>query len=129
MKYNQLKSENGFTLLELVISVVLIGIIGTIIISVVANQTVSFNRVLNHTVGLTDSRKAIQMVRKDIQNLTVANIITMTSDELGFIDNNGANVTYLKTGSNFTRNDNTILNGLDQSPFKYLNIDQQVTAV
>ncbi len=128
MKYNQLKSENGFTLLELVISVVLIGIIGTLIISVVANQTVSFNRVLDHTVGLADSRKAIQMVRKDVQNLTVANITKMTGDQLRFVDNNGNNVVYKKAGSKFTRNNDIILDGLNQSPFRYLNIDQQVTA-
>ncbi len=129
MKYNQLKSENGFTLLELVVSIVLIAIIGTIIISVIANQTESFNRVMNRTVGLADSRKAIQMVRKDVQNLTIANITSMTGDQLGFIDNNGNNVTYIKAGSNFSRNDKSILSGLVQSPFRYLNSNQEATAL
>ncbi len=128
MKSSIIKTENGFTLLEMIVSIIILGILGVIAVSIIANQTESFNQVVNQTVGLTDSRKVVRMLRSDIQNLTVANIITKNGDQFEFTDNDGTNISYQKTGSEFTRNENLILTGLDQSPFTYLNIDQQTTS-
>ena len=123
------KNENGYTLFEVVVASIVFGILGVIAVGVIANQSESFNQVLNQTVALTDSRKVIQMLRRDIQNLTVSNINTMNSDEFDFTNNDGDEIVYEISGSDLIRNDDIILSGLTAGPFSYLNIDQETTGV
>ncbi|KAA3617280.1 MAG: type II secretion system protein [Calditrichaeota bacterium] len=123
------KNENGATLMEVTVGMIIFGIIGSIVVAVIANQTESFNQVLNQEVGRSDVRKAIRTMRRDIQNLSISNIATMTSGQFVFMDNDGNNVSYIKSGYNLSRNDNVILTGLAEDPFSYLNIDKTTTGV
>jgi len=97
--------------------------------NVIANQTESFNQVLNQTVGLTDSRKVIGLLRRDIQNLVVENINTINNDKFEFTDNDGEVVNYVVSGTDLYRNEDIVLSGLTENPFRYLNIDQEATTV
>ncbi len=129
MKTSHIKQEAGYTLLEMITATVVFGVLGVIVIGVIAKQTESFNQVLNQTVGLADSRKAIQVFRRDIHNLSVVNISKMDNDYLKFVDNDGENISYQLTGSNLIRNGAVLLNGITADPFRYLDIDQEITGV
>lgn len=122
------KKENGFTLMELVVAMIILGIIGTVATIIIFNQTRTFNRVFNQTDAMYDTRKAIGIIRKDIQNLSVENITNMESGNFQYTDNDGNTVKYEVSGNNLLKNDNNILNGLNENPFTFLNAEKNLTA-
>jgi len=115
--------------MELVVGLVLTAIIGTITLTIVFNQSNAFNQMFHQTAVTVDTRKAIRMLRQDIQNMSTANLKTMQPSDLLFTNNNGQDVRYVATDGAFYRNENEILPGIQEAPFSYLNSDGNETAV
>lgn len=124
---NFIKKPDGFTLMELVVTMILMGIIGTIVFTIMANQSMTFNRVFNQTDAIFDARKTMGILRTDIRNLDVENISKMESGDLQFNDDSGNLVKYEVSDGSLLRNGTSILDDLNENPFTFLNSDKDAT--
>lgn len=124
-----INSSKGYTLLETVIAIIIFGVLVSVTISVVANQSESYSQLVGQTMGLADARKAIRSLRNDVQNMAVSNISTMQAEQLVFADFGGNTITYNFLSGTLLRNGVTLVNGLVAAPFAYLDINQDTTAI
>lgn len=120
--------HSGFTLMELVVSIILMGIIGTIVFTIMANQSMTFNRVFNQTDAIFDARNTMRILRTDIRNLDFENIVKMESGDLQFNNDSGNLVKYEVSGGSLLRNGTSILDDLNENPFTFLNSDKDATS-
>jgi len=129
MNKQYVSKENGFTLVELIVSIMIFGIIGLVAFNIIYNQANTFNQVFNQTTSISDTRNVIRLLRRDIQNLSVADISTLESSNFVFTNSEGNEVAYTISDGSLTRNETPILTGVLENPFTYLNINQIETAV
>lgn len=122
-----IQQETGFTLMELTVSSVVMGIIAVVAFTIVYNQTTTFNKMFNHTVAMGDARKAVKLMRTDFRNLSGEKIIKMTNDHFKFLDENNKPIDYQYAGNQIERNKSSILSGVKKAPFSYLNALQKKT--
>ncbi len=120
--------EDGFTLLELTVSSVVMGIIAVIAFSIIYNQTTTFNTVFNHTVAIGDARKAVKVMRVEFRNLAHGSIQNMTRSQFSFLNDKNENISYSFLNNEVKRNGEVLISGLKMAPFGYLNIDLKNTA-
>ena len=120
------KDESGFTLLELVTVLIVFGIISVVIVNLMSRQAETFTKVFNNSDLVSNGRKAIDQLRRDLHGVSAGNITTMTSSNLIFTDINGASINYSYSSSNLSRNDVTLAEHVTNNPFSYLDASQNV---
>jgi len=130
-------SQQGLTLIELVISIVILGIISLVSYGVIALNARTFNSVRDNTLANWDVRRAMQILRHDIQEIRPQNLISeadgsLSGARLRFTSLDGNTITYRKDGEYLQRRVNlqdwlTLVSGIQQNPFQYLNISSNST--
>jgi len=127
------KNQKGFTLLELVVALSIMGIVAGVVIGVVAINARTANLVSSRTLARYDIRDAFQALRDDIQQISPGNIIydggNLNSHRLEFNDMDGNNILYLYSSGSVTRNGTAILSNVQQNPFSYLDQNLNITNV
>ena len=93
----QWNTEKGITLVELLASIVLAGIVMVLIYSVLMTGTKQFKDQLEKNNQLTDVSYALKIITKDIRKTENPRLISNSE-----IDLNG--IIYLKNGNTITRN-------------------------
>jgi prepilin-type N-terminal cleavage/methylation domain-containing protein len=124
-----LYKENGFTLLELIMVIVIMGIMALVMTGIIGTQAQSFVSTFNSSSILHEGRRTIDMLRSDLHGLSADNINTMDADHLIFTDSDGNTLDYELSDSTLSRNGTITARFLKQNPFSYLDIDQSETAV
>jgi prepilin-type N-terminal cleavage/methylation domain-containing protein len=124
-----MKKKFGFTLIELVVVMVLIGIIA-IVVSKILFQ--GFNAYLT-TQNVTDAdwqgRLALERMRLDIMGIrSPSDISTASANQLVFTDSNGNSITYTLSGSTLTRSGDILADGINSLQLTYLDKNGSVTA-
>ncbi len=119
----KLSSENGFTLIELVTVIVIMGVLVGLSIGIIAVSGESVQQVFNQTNSRSELRMAMRVFRNDFQKLSVDSILTAQSDQLSFYDIDGNYVNYHMVGYNLVRNNENFLNNVRANPFEYLDQD------
>lgn len=69
MKMMKMKTEQGYSLVELVIAVSIMGILLTVATGVLLLHTATISRLFNETLLRWEVRKTMQLLRNDIQRL------------------------------------------------------------
>lgn len=113
--------EEGFTLIELITVLVIIGILGAVVVSVVVLQADTIRRVYNNTQARSELRHALRTLRSDIQKISPDSLISSGPAQLSYIDIDGNRIDYAVSGNRLTRNESTVLNHLSNaSVFNFL---------
>jgi len=131
MKKNVNKSsrENGFTLTEVILSVVLVGIVTSLALGILHTQARTYSQIYNRSLMTFEARNALRLLRSEIRSMNPNNISTLSAGTLEFTDvqNNTVLYNYKEQDKELIRNNQVILKNLTAAPFQYLDKDQNVT--
>jgi len=136
LKYS-IKQQEGFTLLEMVIALVILGIITLATMGIISVNARTFNSVKNTTAANWDLRKTLHAIRQDVQQISPPNLIyenngQFSSAKLNFTDRNGTAVSYERSSNIFRRKVGAqawveLLTTMNKDPFSFLDINSNPT--
>ena len=121
------ENQKGFTLLEVIITMIVIGILSTVAIGIISICAESVSRVSNSSRGQGDLRKVMSIIRSDFQKINPSKIFSDRMDDyrIFFEDIDGNEIRYRVKNSMLQRRVNnnswlTLLTDVQQKPFTYL---------
>jgi prepilin-type N-terminal cleavage/methylation domain-containing protein len=126
--------KNGFTLIELVVVISVVGIISTIIGSMLLGAIDAWAFKFNRNDILWDSRLAMDRMTREIRTIrNAASITTASSSQFRFIDAGNKDITYGMSSTNLNRTENGATNLLAENvsslAFTYYDASGAVTGV
>lgn len=102
------KNKNGFTLIELVITMVLIGIVAYVVASSLSTGIRAFFVTDNRKEALDQARTAMERMTREIRNVrSSADISAADATTFTFFDVSGASISFALGGGNITRTSGT----------------------
>lgn len=123
------KKQKGFTLIELILSIILMGIISVVIGRIMVAGFKTFITSQNISEADWQGLLALEMITNDIHDIrSASSITTISASSLVFTDMAGTIVTYQLSGTNLQRNSLTVASGITALAFTYLNGSGTVTA-
>lgn len=132
-------SQKGFSLFEMVVAIAIIGVLSFVTYGVIALNANTYNMVHSNTTLRWDVRKAMQLIRRDVQmmdpqTITAINGAGNTDNQLHFDTVNGDDIHYQRQGTGILRrrvNAGTWLeltDNIDFKPFQYLDVNLASTS-
>jgi len=114
------KNQQGFTLIELVIVIVILSIIAAVASQMLAQGFNAFLKAQNVTDANWQGQVALERMIRDIRTVRSANdISSSTSTTFSFVNLAGTSMTYTLSGSNLTLNGNVLASGVNSLTFTY----------
>lgn len=124
------RSQQGFTLVELILVIVIMGVISVIVGKILFQSFKTFIASQNISDIAWQSFLPMQDIANDVHSIRSANdIITISATNFSFVNMAGTTITYQLTGSVLTRNSQTLANGVQSLTFGYRNENYAVTTV
>ncbi len=131
---NLLTNERGFSLIEMIVVLIIIGTISAIAYGVILVNAKTFGVVSDEIANRWDLREAMNILRKDFTILDSQNIVSLASgSKLFFKDIDGNKIRYIYDGNKLRRQKNSgtwevLLKNVKAAPFIYLDEDMNATA-
>ena len=117
-----LKSENGMTLLELIVVMVLITILAGFVSDFIFYEINMYDKLVNQTDGLQNSRNALQMLSRDLRQIMAPDSIFWASEDSIRFDNvDDLSISYKYLNNQILRNGDPLLNSVVNLQFNYFN--------
>jgi len=124
-----LSKQKGFTLIEIVVVIVLLGIIAAVTSSVLVTGLSGFLTTQNISEANWSGQLGMERMIRDIRDVRSASDISIfTSRELRFTDMNSNNIYYKLSGTNLTRNGQILSSGINKVTFNYYDQNGATTA-
>ncbi len=123
------RQQTGFTLIEMIMVILLLGIIGAVTVKVLSQGllAVQTEQLVNDAVW--QGQIAIQrMVREISMARSPADISTASADTFAFTDINGNTITYARGKTTLTRNGIALADGISSLTFSYQDRNGNTTA-
>jgi len=99
-------SKRGFTLIELVITMVLIGIVAFIVADAMSTGFKTYFTTDNRKEALDQARIAMERMTREIRNLrSSADIGTANANQFCFVNTDGTRVSFLYSGTTIVRDE------------------------
>jgi len=119
----------GFTLIELVMTIVLMGIIMVVIGRVLIEGYEQFTTANNFQEVDSKALLVLERIVNDIHTLrSVNDLTTIGASQITFINSSGATIQYQLSGSSLLRNSQTLATGVQSINFIYDDANGNVTA-
>lgn len=117
-------NEAGYTFLEFVIVIVLIGIIAGVMSTMFVFGVDMFNSSVSRKDTVPGSRIAAEFLINDFRAIADASdIASAATTNLQFNNIDSETITYSYSGGSLSRNSNTLLDGLSDFQFTFLDVD------
>lgn len=116
----RLSAEDGFSLMELAMVLVIAGIAVTITAGIMDIQIETFVRIFSRNSLVSDARSALRYMQVDFREIDPDNILTMQDNHFVFTDLRGNTVDWQYGSGTLTRNSQTMLSDLQSAPFAFL---------
>lgn len=111
---------SGFTLIELVISIVIVGVLSLFVSSFIFYEVNSFVFSTSRQQTVQDSRWALQLILKDLRQIaTPDSILYASADSLSFYNVDTDIVTYTYSSNQILRNGDLLLSSVDSCGFRF----------
>lgn len=124
-----MRRQRGFTLLELILSIVIIGVISVVVGRIIFQSFKTFTIAQNVSDIDWQGLLVMENFANDVHTIRSANdISTITSSNFSFVNTSGTTVTYQLSGSTLTRNSQTLATGVQSIGFAYYDKNYSVTA-
>ena len=123
------RAEQGFSLLELVIVMVIMGVISVVVSRILFQSFKTF--IVSQNVSDIDwtGLLMVQTFTNDVHDIRSANdVSTISASTFTFVNTAGTTVTYAFSGSTLTRNSRTLAAGLQSFSFGYRDVNYNTTA-
>jgi prepilin-type N-terminal cleavage/methylation domain-containing protein len=108
----QLAMQGGFSLVELVLTVALIGILSNIVSQTMMTQTESYAFVSHRKTAMSDARYAINRIAYDAMRVEIEDITALSGNSIYFVDFNGLSTDYHVTSGNLMKGSELFLEGI-----------------
>jgi len=124
-----MNKQSGFTLIELVITIILLSIISAISAKMLSAGLSSYLTATNLITANQQARLALERMTRDIRGIrSTGDITTATAAQLVFTNFAGNSVSYSLTGSNLILNSQTLASGINTLTFTYYDLNGNTTA-
>ncbi len=129
-----MKKDKGFTLIELVIVISVVGIISVIIGSMLLGTIKAWTFKFNRNDILWDGRLAINRITREIRAVRdTASVTTASAAQFRFIDTNNVDITYSLSSTNLNRTENGTANllagNVSSLAFTYYDANENTIAI
>ncbi|HVE44663.1 MAG TPA: prepilin-type N-terminal cleavage/methylation domain-containing protein [Gammaproteobacteria bacterium] len=115
------KNQEGFSLIELVLVIAMMGIISTIVGKLLLQGFLNFNNTENISNADWQGYTALAHLTDDIHTIrSAADISTVSATQLTFTNQSASSVQYQLSGSTLVRNGTTVAMGITGITFGYL---------
>jgi putative endonuclease len=133
------RSNKGITLIELVITMVLMGIVALVVANALSTATTAFFTTDNRKEALDQGRIAMDRMAKEIRNVNnnlAASVPASNATQFCFIDTEGVTIDYSYSNPNITRDTGncaagggaTLSTNIDSFLFEYIRANGNVDA-
>lgn len=123
------RTQNGFSLIELIITIVIMGIISVVVGKILLQGYKTYITSQNISEVDWQGLLALESITNDIHNIrSASSITTISASSFAFVDMSGTTVTYTLSGSNLQRNGLTVASGVSALTFSYLDDSGAITA-
>jgi prepilin-type N-terminal cleavage/methylation domain-containing protein len=132
--YQKQRQTNGFTLLELVVVIMIIGVIAGIGTKILSSGFTGFFDNKNLAEANWQALVSLERLQRDLRAIrSPADITTATATSLVFNNTSGNQITYTLSGSTLTRQTNSnsaqvLADGVGSLAFSYYDNNGQTTA-
>jgi prepilin-type N-terminal cleavage/methylation domain-containing protein len=113
-------SENGTTLLELILVMLIVAILAGFVSQVIFSEINVYNLIISRTEALQNSQRVLQRMSREIRQIMAPDSIFQASaDSLRFDILNDVMISYKFTNNRILRNDDLLMNSTDTFQFTY----------
>jgi type II secretory pathway component PulJ len=120
MKLTEQKT-GGFTLVELVLSISLLGIVGGIMGALFAESITSYSTMADRRSSMESARIAVERIKRDVELIaSTGDIATFTDTNFTFSLAGEGSVAYTLSGTQLLRNTDVLADGVSFFDFNYL---------
>lgn len=125
----KVKKQRGFTLIELIFVIALMGIISVVISKTLFESYRTFMTAQDASELDWNTFLALERLANDIHTIrSASDITTISATQLVFVNQSGATIQYQLSGSLLLRNSITLASGIQSFAFTYLNKNGITTA-
>ena len=121
--------QSGFTLVEMVLSITLLGIVGVLVGSLFVESIKTFSLISDRRGSLEDARIVSEKMKREIELIRdTTDIATFTNSKLKFSLPSEGNITYTLIGTNLKRNSDVLADNVASLGFNYLDLNGDETS-
>lgn len=139
MKKTNLHKQEGYTLLELAVTLTIFGVVALITYGIIGMNARTFEQVTTNTVGRWDIRKTMGIIKQQVQGIDPTTLHPSSfaggGRRLRYVNEAGQTVNIRRTGGGnlqFRRGSGpwtTMIRNIQQNPFTYRDINLATTTV